>query len=496
MTLDLRPKNWVERFGLFGIAACLIILATSTFSAALINKTQAATFSPAESHSPRVVPQRPLVQRPNTDGDPYWFQTGAIGDSSSYYYTGVNVTIRTVFDKVSEGDHSYWVGALLSNYAFIQVGYLTAVIDNKQYCCSWFYEFFPVGSFNPTIYGPEGSAGPIGSSHTYSMLHTGNGFWTIYMDNKQISPPLDTGATDSGANAPAPTAEVAGAPTNQDILGPAEFKNLVVRQSSGWQQVHSAQTFIYYAAGTRVTRFTPPIPYGVWEVEGKDNDFIAGSGIPQAGPVQPVPGTTLWPTPQAQYANINFSFTDRDQHSFTPDWMSLKANGTWAFYTNYSDQLIPTSPANWTLDSLYLHAVNVAPQGTHFSTPRATNLTIQGNVFTSDLDIFGNLYTIPASGALTLTTFPDSTIIQGNTDSSGQVTLKQLVPGTYTILITVQGGLRSIQSFSITGPGKIILVVFGPGELATIFSLPILATAVVMRRATNQGNRSKSLNSE
>jgi hypothetical protein len=471
----------------FSFAVCALILLSLQTS---VIPTLKATAFPADTNpAPRLVPQRPTNQRPNAPGDPYWFQAGAIGDNSSYYYTGVNITIRTVYDKVSEGDHSYWVGALLSNGAFIQVGYLTTLDNNNRpYCCAWFYEFFPVIAFYPTIFGAPGSAGPIGSWHTYSMLHTGNGFWTIYMDNQQLSPALDTGASDSGANAPTPTAEVAGAPTNRDILGPAEFKNLVVRLSDGWQPVHSAKTFIYYAEGTIVTQFTPKNPYGIWEVEGKDNDFLAGSGIPQPAPAQPNPGATLWPVPSLRYNKINFSFIDRDQQSFAPDWIGLKDSGNWAFYTQYTNQLIPPSTSNnWTIDSLILHTMNVAPQGIHFSTPKTTSLAIQGNVFSAEVQVLGALYTLPVAGAVTETILPDSTTLTGTTDSSGRVTLRQLVPGTYEIRITIPSAPPSLQSFSIEGPRTVILTVLGLGEMITIFLPPILGAVIVLRAASKRG---------
>jgi hypothetical protein len=483
----LRTMNQRKKMRLFSFAVCAVTLLSLPTG---VIPTEKATAFPADTNrAPRLVSERPTSQRPNTPGDPYWFQAGAIGDNSSYHFTGVNITIRTVYDKVSEGDHSYWVGALLSDSAFIQVGYLTTLdSNNRPYCCAWFYEFFPITSFYPTVLGAPGSAGPIGSWHTYSMLHTGNGFWTIYMDNQQLGPALDTGARDSGANAPTPTAEAAGVSTNQDILGPAEFKDLTVRLSDGWQPVHSAKTFIYYAEGTIVTQFTPKNPYGVWEVEGKNNDFLAGSRIPQPAPVQPNPGAVLWPIPSLNYGKINFSFVDREQQAFTPDWISLEDSGNWAFYTEYTNQLIPPStPDNWTLDSLVMHTVDVTPQGVRFSTPETTSLTVQGNVFSVEVQVFGALYTLPVAGAVTETTFPDSTTLSGDTDSSGKVTLRQLVPGTYKIRIRVPAAPPSLQSFSIDGPGNVILTVLGLGEMTTIFLLPILGVAVVWRTASKPG---------
>src|SRR5262245_41629174 len=77
----------------------------------------------------------------------YWFQVGAIGDSSSSGYVGANVTIRTVYDVAVDDAHSYWIGGYLSNLAFVQVGYLTTVsTDGRPYCCAWFWEIFPAGS--------------------------------------------------------------------------------------------------------------------------------------------------------------------------------------------------------------------------------------------------------------------------------------------------------------------------------------------------------------
>jgi len=131
--------------------------------------------------------------------------------------------------------------------------------------------------------------------------------------------------------------------------------------------------------------------------------------------------------------------------------------------------------------------VNVAPQGIHFSTPKTTSLTIPGNVFSAEAQVFGALYTLPVSRAVTETIFPDSTTLTGYTDSSGRVTLRQLVPGTYQIRITVPAGPQSLQSVNIMGTGTVILTVLGLGEMITIFLLPILGAAAVWRAASNRG---------
>src|SRR5207244_10031376 len=97
---------------------------------------------------------------------------------------GAIVIIITVYDKFNNDAHSYCVGSTLSNGAFVQVGYYNGLTTaNQYYCCAWFYEFFPPNnSTSPPFIGPEGSAGPIGSWHTYTMNSTSNGVWAFYMD--------------------------------------------------------------------------------------------------------------------------------------------------------------------------------------------------------------------------------------------------------------------------------------------------------------------------
>jgi hypothetical protein len=131
--------------------------------------------------------------------------------------------------------------------------------------------------------------------------------------------------------------------------------------------------------------------------------------------------------------------------------------------------------------------MNVAPQGIHFSTPKTTSLAIQGNVFSAEVQVLGALYTLPVAGAVTETILPDSTTLTGTTDSSGRVTLRQLVPGTYEIRITIHSAPPSLQSFSIEGPGTVILTVLGLGEMITIFLPPILGAAIVLRAASKRG---------
>ena len=68
---------------------------------------------------PQPIRQGPLQTTTFALGSYYWFQIGAIGDSSSYNVDSANITIRTVYDQVRNDAHSYWVGTLLSTGGFV-----------------------------------------------------------------------------------------------------------------------------------------------------------------------------------------------------------------------------------------------------------------------------------------------------------------------------------------------------------------------------------------
>ncbi len=460
---------------------------------------------PSSSLIPRHNPQYPTYQGVATPDDPYWFQVGSAADDSTKNFTGANITIRTAYDRIILADHSYWVGSFVSNRAFIQVGYLTTIsTDKKPYCCAWFYEYFPPGAANPPVIGPPGSAGPIGSWHTYSMLSLGNGSWNFYMDGEQLSnPPLYVGATDSGDHVAYPTAEVAGGDDNKEILGPAEFRNFQVRLADGWRAVPSAKALIFYAANTSPNYFTPTNPYGVWEVEGVDNDFLAGSYIPQpcppvplgqpCRPVQPMAGATLWPVKSAQYQKVNFSFVDKEYRPFTPTWIALRDGGNWSLYTEYQNQRILPAPhsGKWTLDWAAWHTVNVAPEGVQLSIPQTTSLTVQGKVFSPDIQVLGSLDSLPINGATVQATFPDSLTTTQQTDSSGHTILHLAPAANYTFQIAVPNGFPTALSATIFGPGEITIRVFGTGELFMVILPPIAGLGIILQTA-RRGTRRKT----
>lgn len=437
---------------------------------------------------PQPIRQGPL-QTTYALGSYYWFQIGAIGDSNSYNVDGTNLTIRTVYDQVQNDAHSYWVGTPLSTGGFVQVGYLNELSTTGQaYCCAWFFETFYTPSCNcpPTI-GPEGSAGPIGSWHTYSMVHVGNGVWAFYMDGQLLgkSPPpsdpnyLGASATSSGSNAPAGIAEVAQAIDNKDIIGPAEFRGVNIRQGGPWHQMSSAQSHCCFGFSSRTDLLNP---YGVVEVESVDNDFLAGSKIPADQRVvgQLPAATPLWPTSlPLLYNRVTFAFTDDEGASFVPPWISITASGGPLYYTDYTkytNQVVPQDSKVYTVTYISWHSTNVA-NSTQLSSSQSQ--VIPGNIFSVPVQVKGKFYGLPVAGATVLTFLPDSTNETVITDGSGTAKLVQLPSGNYSLRVKVPFGVSSVLKATLMGPASISLSVFSIAELLSII-VPPIAVAVAM----------------
>jgi hypothetical protein len=104
--------------------------------------------------------------------------------------------------------------------------------------------------------------------------------WYFYIDGV-LDGSYNIGVSNSGGSTPYAYAEVEGAYTTSIILGPAEFRNLMYRDTNNvWQKVSSATANIGYGAGSGTLPPSASFPYGV-EVVGA-NDWIAGSGLSQA----------------------------------------------------------------------------------------------------------------------------------------------------------------------------------------------------------------------
>jgi len=217
-----------------------------------------------------------------------------------------------------------------------------------------------------------------------------------------------------------------------------------------------------------------PNLYGVWEVEGHNDDFLAGSNIRQ-----PASATTLWPTSVPFPTQTSFNFIDHNGSPFTPDWISLQdlGNGNVLYYTSYVSQNIPQS-STYKINYAYWHGVNVVNDSLVSSS--ASSQTIQGNVFSIPVRVVGRFYSLPVSGATVLTFLPDSTNETLKTDSEGNATLAQLPPGNYSFRVAVPYGVQSVFRTTVVGPLNISIPVFSIAELLTVIMPPIaVAIAVV-----------------
>ena len=447
--------------------------------------------------TPQLIRQGPIRSTLVPNGF-YWYQIGAIGDSNSQNDDGASITIRTVYDQVKNDAHSYWVGLSFSTGEFVQVGYLNGLSTTGQpYCCAWFFETFTTPSCDcPPVIGAEGSAGPVGSWHTYSMSYTGNGVWSFYMDNQLIghSPLpgqanyLGTGTSSSGSCstcAPAGIAEVAQATDNTDIIGPAEFKELMMHKNGTWQTVGGATTYCCngYSSNTAYS-----ISYGLAEIQNINNDYLAGTNIRPSSK-----GTSLWPVSSGIFNTVSFNFIDRNGNSFSPDWISLKDPGNSnniVYYTAYQSQSVPlSSTGTYTIIYENWHAVNVS-ESTSVSDSSPTQ-TVQGNVFSVPVRVTGKFYSLPVDGATLLTFLPDSTNQTLKTDSEGNATLSQIPPGNYSLKVSPPFGVPSVSKTAIAGPSNISVAVFSIAELLTIVVPPIaIAIAfVIMALRREQARR-------
>src|SRR5438094_8900955 len=121
------PRSQTKNLSLMVVAA----LAMLSLGGPVGNHFQTST-SPVTGE-PLPIRQGAIGVSSASPGDPYWFQQGAIGDSITLNSVGASVMIRTVYDKLNNDAHSYWVGSFLSNNAFVQVGYITALATTAEF---------------------------------------------------------------------------------------------------------------------------------------------------------------------------------------------------------------------------------------------------------------------------------------------------------------------------------------------------------------------------
>lgn len=195
----------------------------------------------------------------------YWFQTGAYQNHINNE-SGASIVIENVNNTVSsQGDVSAWIGASLSNTAFLQVGYFTAT-QNGNYVSNtcdplskpvflktgtqtWFWEYFSsglAGAANCSEIGPEGSVGHIGQFNTYGFNNV-NGTWFFYLNNKTIG---STNLGNSTMTQIGITLEYAGATNNTVPLNIVEFTNPQAYVGETLVDTTFASTYSTYGVGS------------------------------------------------------------------------------------------------------------------------------------------------------------------------------------------------------------------------------------------------------
>ena len=221
-----------------------------------------------------------------TAPEQYW-QVGAMVDMDAHNFVGMRTRIRTrlpshIADQTAD---YFWIGSYLADHSFIQVGYVVSWRDHSP---RWFYcTFDSAGKQGPCPNGPVGSAGPVGSWHTYDLrASTGQSAgmwqWTVQVDGQTVGilPEL---AGSTGLAMPTVFAEQSAyaphAATND--LGPVEFAPAFTLLPAGeqWQPATSARA-VYSTQGT-----CPPYGVGV----GGVNDILLGSHLTCLSD-----GTSLW----------------------------------------------------------------------------------------------------------------------------------------------------------------------------------------------------------
>ncbi|MGC9129677.1 MAG: hypothetical protein ACP5GB_02225 [Candidatus Micrarchaeia archaeon] len=250
----------------------------------------------------------------------YWFQFGARSGNSASQNNGASVEIQTIIPQnLTAGSLGFWVGEILSNGAFIQVGYLieNATGNYPALCtesgCSgyqyikagdaeWFYEYFPPNVNNGFFgaIGPDGSAGLNGTFHKYGFYSIGNS-WYFTFDNNVIGS-VNLGTGTSGPQVPAAFGELANTSNANTYIRNVIFSNLSVYKYGLWLPVADGYSYIGYGVGSEKGLKNP---YGVKEIGNRINYFAVGSNLPQ-----PPDGTQLWSmgyylTIKSKYGNLN-----------------------------------------------------------------------------------------------------------------------------------------------------------------------------------------------
>lgn len=223
-----------------------------------------------------------FLLRPVSASNAYWFQVGVFPDIGPVSVTGASVEIRTHVLLSPKADTSFWVGLSFPNDAFIQVGYVSWLSTGGY--PQRFWEYYPPktasaggGVFHGDFEGDE--VGPNGTWYTYSMYSQGT-TWSFYI-NGVLDGSYAVGLSSGNSNWLSAVAEVSAATTTHNALGPAEFRDFRYRDANNqWHNVTSALAYVGLGSGSGTLPPSIVNPYGLQVLS--NNDWLAGSGLPQA----------------------------------------------------------------------------------------------------------------------------------------------------------------------------------------------------------------------
>jgi hypothetical protein len=231
----------------------------------------------------------------------YWFQVGVFS-SRNVSSTGGSVEIRVLspqrFNDAYAG-LAYWVGITFQNRAFIQVGYGTGNVGFyfSGNAAEEFWQYFPPGyATNPLAPGAfGGSSGRMLLNDTwvkFTLARLNGTIWGAFV-NDELLGSVDLQAT--VGNAPYAKAEVAGASSFSNRLGPVEFRNLAYRDTNlVWHNVESAVSYCCTATVAGLTISSAESPYGIMPIGYESNHWLAGSCLPSINCIREN-GVYLWP---------------------------------------------------------------------------------------------------------------------------------------------------------------------------------------------------------
>jgi hypothetical protein len=228
-----------------------------------------------------VAPTRPVSKHQ------FW-QVGLMASPEASQAVAMRTSIVTRLSQrvVDRTTDYFWIGSYLADASFIQIGYYISSSDPRH--SGWFFCAYTAhGDQGPCVYGPAGSAGGDGETHTYSLevaqpigrapaAQAGPATWLARVDGAVVGRFKWTSGT-TGPNSPSIYAESSGftphPATSQ--LGPVDFPVAVQTRAAGQLSYVTATHLqpMYVASDV-----CPP--YGV-AADGHGG-VLLGSGLPCA----------------------------------------------------------------------------------------------------------------------------------------------------------------------------------------------------------------------